>query len=63
MSTDSSSSHLTAVVDATSIRISDLEKLNTRIRKQILSYGSLNDSERRGVRSSLREALSLADDI
>ena len=52
-----------AVVDALHLRMNKLTEINSRIRKQINRFESLNDKQRKEVRLMVPEAMKLAESV
>jgi len=61
-STDSAGA-MAVISDALLIRIQKLSETNARIKKQILKFADLNDTQRKEVRCMMQEAMELAEDV
>ena len=61
-STDSAGA-MAVIADALHLRINNLSQTNARIKKMILKFAELNDSQRKEVRTMMQEAMEIAGDI
>ena len=52
-----------AIADALNLRFKKLAEVNARIKKQILRFADLTDSQRKEVRQMMQEAMILAEDV
>ena len=51
------------IADALHLRINNLSQTNARIKKMILKFAELNESQRKEVRTLMQEAMEIAGDI
>ncbi len=51
------------IVDAISLRTKKLTEINSKIKKQILKFTDLNETQRKEVRKMMHEAMELGEEI
>ena len=51
------------ITDALHLRIQKLSETNARIKRQIIKFADLNDSQRKEIRTMFTDSMELADDV